>query len=117
MNESLKLSVEVRKYCGKKVSLVSVRDHKHNTLNLSIASRNKVGKMRINLDDILVPDMIHLHKQTGDIIHTDFLKSTLKISKLHTSKIRVENQLRQEKVENRAHQDQIKKLETKFLLV
>ena len=116
MNESLKLSTKVRKACGHEVSLISVRDHKHNTLNMAISYRNKVVEMKINMDEILVLDMIHLHKKIGDIIHTDLLKSTLKISKLHTSKSRVENQLRQEKVENRAHLAQIKKLQTYLLL-
>ena len=116
MNESLKLYAEVRKACGQEVSLVSVTDHKHNTLNLAIDSRSKVAKMKINLDDSPVPDMIHLHKQTGVIIHTDLVKSILKISKLQTSKSRIENQLRQEKIENRAHQAQMKKLQTYLLL-
>ena len=62
-NESLKLYEDVRKYCSKEVSMVSVRDHKKNTLNLAIASRNKVAEMKINLDDIPVPNMIHLHKK------------------------------------------------------
>ena len=82
MNEYLKFYAEVRKDCCQEVSLVSVRDHKKNTLNLAIASRNRVAEMKINLDDIPIPDMIHLHKQTGDIIHTNLLNSTLKISKL-----------------------------------
>ena len=83
----------VRKYCSKEVSLVLVRYHKQNTLNLSIAYRNRVAKMRINLDDIPLPSMIHLHKQTWDIIHIDLLKSTLKISRLQSGKSKVENQL------------------------
>ena len=98
MNESLKLSAEVRKSCGEEVSLVSVRDDKHNTLNMAIYSRNNVGKMRINIDDIRVLDMIHLHKHTRDIIDADLVKSTLKISKLQTNKGGVEKKLRQEKV-------------------
>ena len=98
MNESIKLSVEVRKACGHKESLVSVRDHKHNTLNLALSSRNRVDEMRINLGDIPITDMIHLRKNIGYIIDIDSLNSTIKISKMHTSKSRVENQLRQEKV-------------------
>ena len=116
MNESLKLSVEVRKVCGQEVSMVSVRDYKHKTLNMDIDSRNKVDEMKINLDDIPVPDIIHLHNTTRDLIHIDLMKSNLKISKLQSSKIRIENQLRKEKVENRAHQAQIKKLQTYLLL-
>ena len=72
----------MRKAYGQEVSLVSIRDHKQNTLNLAIASRNRVAEMRINLDDILVPDMIHLHKRKGDIIDIVLLKSSLKISRL-----------------------------------
>ena len=44
------------------------------------------------------------------------LRSMLKIYRLQSSKSKVENQLRQEKVENRAHQAQIKKLQTNLLL-
>ena len=98
MNESLKLYVEAKKVFGQEVSLVFVGDRKHNTLNLGIASKNKVAKMKINLDDSPVPDMIHLHKHTRDIIDADLVKSTLKISKLQTNKGGVEKKLRQEKV-------------------
>ena len=65
----------------------------------------------MNLEDIPIPDMIHFHKQTSDILFTNLLKSTLKLSKLEVTKSKIENQLRQEKVENRAHQAQIKKLQ------
>ena len=66
--------------------------------------------MKTDLENIPIPDMIHLHKQTRDILFIDMLKDTLKLSKLQTSKSRIENQLKQEKVENEAHKSQIKKL-------
>ena len=62
MDESLKLYVEVRKISSKDVSLVNVRDHTQNTLNLAVATKNRVAEMRLNLEDIPVPNMIHLHK-------------------------------------------------------
>ena len=71
----------------------------------------------MNLDDIPIPNMVHLHKQTGDILFTHLLKIMLALSKLQTLKGKIENQLRQEKVENKAHQTQIKKLQTKVLAV
>ena len=46
---------------------------------------------------------------------THLLKITLALSKLQTLKGKIENQLRQEKVENKAHQTQIKKLQTELL--
>ena len=41
---------------------------------MAITSRNRVADVKINLDDIPVSYMIHLHKQTRDIIHTDFVE-------------------------------------------
>ena len=82
LDESLKLYVELKKISNKDVSLVSVRDHTQNTLNLRIETKNKVPKMRMSLDNIPIPDMIHLHKQTEDIIYIELLKDTLKVSRL-----------------------------------
>ena len=80
--EALKLYVEVRKIYSQDVSLFTVRYYSRNTLNFSLATKNRVAKMKMNLENICIPDMIHLHKQTGDIIFTDMLKATLKLSRL-----------------------------------
>ena len=48
-NGSLKLYADVRKISRKDVSLVTVRDHNQNTLNLAIATKNKVVEMRMNI--------------------------------------------------------------------
>ena len=42
-NESLKLYVDVRKNSSKDVSLVTIRDHTQNTLNLAVSTKNKVA--------------------------------------------------------------------------
>ena len=60
--------------------------------------------------------MIHLHKQTGEVIYSDLLKTTLKVSRLQSDKSKVENQLRQERVENKSHQQQIKNLQGDLLI-
>ena len=72
--------------------------------------------MRMNLKNIPTTNMIHLHRETIDIIYTDLLKETLKVSKLQSSKKRVEYLLRKEKVENKSHQMQIKKLQVELLV-
>ena len=61
--------------------------------------------------------MIHFRKQVGEVIYSDLLKATLKVFRLQYAKIKVENQLRQERVENKAHQHQIKNLQGEFLTV
>ena len=109
-NESLNLYADVVKISSKYVSLVTARDHTQNTLNLTIATKNKLAEMRMNLESIPVLDMIHLHKQNGEVIYSDLLKATLKVSRLQSTKSKIENQLRQEKVENKAYQQQNKKI-------
>ena len=70
----------------------------------------------MNLKKIHTTDMIHLHRETSDIIYTDLLQETLQVSNLQYSKKRVEDPLRKEKVENRAHQTQIKMLQVELLV-
>ena len=101
---------DVRKISSKYISLVTIKDHAQNNLNLELATKNRVAEMRLNLENVDVPDMIHLHKQIGEVICSDFLKANLKVSRLQSTKTKIKNQLRQERVENKAHRQQIKKL-------
>ena len=95
--ETLKLYFEVRNISNQDVSLVSVMYYVHNTLNLALASKNRVVELKMNLDDIPIPNMIHLHKKIGDILFTHLLNITLALSNLQTLKGKIENQLRQER--------------------
>ena len=54
--------------------------------------------MRMNPENIPIPDMIHLHKKTREVIYGDLLKETLKVSGLQSAKSKVENQLRRESI-------------------
>ena len=71
----------------------------------------------MNLKNFPTNDMIHLHREMGNIIYTNFLKATLHVSKLQSSKKRVEYLLKKEKVESKSHQTQIKKLQVELLVV
>ena len=99
----MKLYSEVRNISNKKVSLVTIKYNSGNTLNLEVAARIRVFEMKMNLKNILVPDMIYFHKQTGEVIYIDLMKDTLKVSKLQSTVSKIENQLRQGKVENKVH--------------
>ena len=65
---------KVRNFFGHDVSLVTVRDQDKDTLNLAVTTGNKVAKLRMNLKNIPTTDMIHLHRETGDIIYTNLLQ-------------------------------------------
>ena len=53
---------EVMKISNQYVSLVSVKDYIQKTLNLALEIKNTVAEVKMNLDDIPILDMIHLHK-------------------------------------------------------
>ena len=59
---SLKLYSKLSNISNQDVSLVSVRDYVHNTVNLALESKNRVTELKMNLNDIPIPNMIHLHK-------------------------------------------------------
>ena len=88
---SLKLYSKLRNISNQDVSLVPVRDYIQNTLNLAFASKNTFAYVKMNLDDIPILDVIHIHKQIGDILFTHLLKITLALSKLQILKVKSEN--------------------------
>ena len=67
--------------------------------------------MEIKVDKINIPYKIQYHMQTGEFLYDDLLQSTLKVSKVQSMVERLEEQLRQEKVENKQNQTQIKRLQ------
>ena len=72
-------------------------------MNIAMATRNNITKIKLNLKEIPISDMIHLHKQTREFIYTYLIMATLNLSKLQSTVPNIGNQLRQEKVENKVH--------------
>ena len=60
--KDLKLFPKVRDILDKEISLIIVTDHVKNNLKLAVASHGRVLEIRINLQNIPVPDKIHFHK-------------------------------------------------------
>ena len=80
------------------------------TLNLVMIIGDKVYKLKVDTKEIPKTNMIHLHQGISDFLYTDLIQATWQISKLTIGKKRVEELPRKEKVENKAHQVQIKKI-------
>ena len=111
LEETKNLLPQVSKSINKETSLISTRDAERNTLKFVVVSDKKVFEMKVKMDKISVPKKIQLHKQTGDVIYSDLLHATMKITKLQFLLDKMEIQLKHEKVENKANWIQIKKLE------
>ena len=92
--KSLNIFPKVRDISDKKISLITIKGHVKNDLNLVVSTRDRVSEIRLNSQNISVPDKIHLHKHTREVIYTDLLKATSKFSKLQSIVLRLENQLK-----------------------
>ena len=89
------------------VVLKTMRDHAINTLSLALTVGNKVSEVNVNLEKVPTTDIIHLNKETNDILNTRLLKATLQMSKLEASKANTIDLLRKVRVKNKALKIQI----------
>ena len=85
-DETVNLYEEIRKLPRPGVTLNTVRDHATKTPSLAVTMGNTVSEVRVNLDKVTALDIIHLNRETDDILNTRLLKSTLQMSNLDSSK-------------------------------
>ena len=84
--ETSKLYNEVMQFPYPNVALNTVRDHATDTFILALTMGNKMSEVNVNLAKVPTTDIIHLNRETGDILNARLLKATLQISKLEASK-------------------------------
>ena len=71
----------------------------------------------MNLGQVPTLDIIHLNRETEDILNTRLLKSTLQMSKLESSKTKTRDLLRKVRVENKALKVQFQKFQDESVKV
>lgn len=82
LEEDIKLLTEAWKLPQKKVFLITVKDPKKNTLNIVVTEEDKIFEIKIQMDQVNVPNQINLHKQTTEVIYSNLLHSYLNVKKL-----------------------------------
>ena len=75
-----------------------MRDNATDTLSFSLTVGNKVSEVNVNLEKVPTTNIIHLNRETGDILNARLLKSTLQMSKLEASKTKTLDLLRKVRV-------------------
>ena len=85
---------EVRKSSTNKLSLHTIKEPTKNVLNISLAEKEKVVEMKLRMDQISVPDKIHFHKKTSEVLYHDILQSILSNKKLEAKVTKLEEQLK-----------------------
>ena len=99
------------------VALNTVRDHATDTLILALTIGNKVSEVNVTLEKVPTIDIIHLNRDTGDILNTRLLKDTLQMSKMEASKTKTLDLLRKVRVENKALKIQINNLQNESVQI
>ena len=97
-DEIVKLYEEIKQLSKPNVALNTVRDHAIDILSLAMTVGNKVSEVKMNLENIPTMDIIHLNRETSDILNTILLKATLPMSKLESSKTKNQDLLRKVRV-------------------
>ena len=99
------------------MALKTISDHATDTLSLALAIGNKVLEVILNLSNVPTTDIIHLNKETRDILNARPLKATIHMSKLEESKAKTLDILRKVRVENKALKAQISNLQSEAMQI
>ena len=99
---------------NEKVTLMTVRDVTTGSLNLVIDDEEKASKIRLEMEQLPVPDKIWFHKQASEVLYADLTKEAL-AHKAAIQKIEnLEAHLKQEKASNKAWSTQVALLQTEL---
>ena len=99
------------------MALKTVMDHATDTLSLALIVGNKVSEVNVNLTKVPTTDIIHLNKETKDILNASLLKATIQMSKLEESKTNNLNLLRKVRVESKSLKAQINNLQNEAIQI
>jgi hypothetical protein len=113
MSEIRYLIPEVERVSQHKSSMFCVRDVEIKTLNIAVVDEDKVSEIKMHYENISASDKVKFHRNTNDMLYSDYLILSLRVSRLTTHTLKLEGQLRKEKTSNKACQTQVKRLESK----
>jgi hypothetical protein len=123
-SEIKELLPEVEGACQRKAHLLSVRDVEKKTFNIAVVDNDKVSEFKVhyeNIDapdnkvhyeNIDAPDKVKFHINVSDMLYADYLNLALKAARLTTHVLKLDGQLKQEKVSSKAWMMQVKRLES-----
>jgi polyhydroxyalkanoate synthesis regulator phasin len=111
MSEMRELIHEVENISQHKYSFFTVKDIEKKTFNIAFSDEDKVSEIKLKYENISAPDKVKFHRNTSDMMYSDYLGLSLKNSKFSTYAIKLEWKLRQEKASSRAWKNQVKRLE------
>jgi hypothetical protein len=94
-----------------KAHLLSVRDVKKKTFNITVVDDYKVSEIKMHYENIGAPDKVKFHRNVSDMLYSDYLSLALKFARLTTYASKLDGQLKHKKVFIKAWMTQVKRLE------
>ena len=95
-----------------KTSMFSIRDVERKTFNIEIHDDDKVSEIKMHYENIGAPDNVKFHKNASDMLYSNYLSLSLKVSILTTHALKLDGKLKQEKASSKAWQTQVKILDS-----
>jgi hypothetical protein len=90
LGEMRDLVPEVEIISQHKYSLLTVRDVKKRTFNIEVAKDDKVSEINIRYANISAPNKVKFHKNTNDMLYSNYLSLILKNSKMSSYAMKLE---------------------------
>jgi hypothetical protein len=77
-----------------------------------VVDNDKVSEFKVHYENINAPDKVKFHRNFSDMLYADYISLALKVARLTTHVLKLDGQLKQEKVSNKAWMMQVKILES-----
>jgi hypothetical protein len=102
---------QIRKVFLGKISLLALREVEGNIFRIATGDKEGIPQVKIQMDQVRIPDKINFHKQASEILYSDLLNSYLSKTTLEEKVIKLEEQVKREKDASKGWKTWAKKLE------
>ena len=82
VDENYKIMQQIRKSVSNKSTLLAVRESEGNVFRIATTDVTGASQVKLQMDQVGIPDKINFHKQASEILYSDLLKSYLSKVKL-----------------------------------
>ena len=82
VDENYKIMQQIRRSVSNKSTLLAVRESEGNVFKIATTDATGVSHVKLQMDQVGIPDKVNFHKQASEILYSDLLKSYLSKIKL-----------------------------------
>ena len=106
---------QIRKSIPDKSSLLAVTEEQGNIFRIATSDMAGISQVKIQMDQVGIPDKVNFHKQAFEVLYYDLLNSYLSKIKLEEKVIKLEEQVKIERASSTGWKTQANKLEVELV--